>query len=98
MTVNLTQHNASVYRSKHLSRWRCLYLEVAREMHPDSVIEFGAGNAALLERLPDLTVRAVDGSEQFRPSFDSAGIALDVHDLNEPGYVAPQKFGKFLKK
>lgn len=94
MTLSLPEYNADVYRNKGLSTWRSLYLEIADELHPESVVEFGAGNTAFLERLPDTVRRhAIDGVERFRDKFTSKGISYDVHDLNEPGYVSPEKFG-----
>ncbi len=92
---SLAAYNAEVYRSKGLGGWRSIYLEMIRQIAgASSAIEFGAGDPAFLSALPE-TIRdrrAVDGTQTYKSAFTESGVALSVHDLDRPGYTAPQAY------
>lgn len=94
MTANQAQYNAEVFRSKGLSGWRSIYASLIPQISDiKSVIEYGAGDPVLLAHLPSgLKKHAVDGTDTYKDSFDKEGVSLDVHNLDQAGYVAPQKF------
>jgi hypothetical protein len=77
------EYNLAVYRSKGLGGWRALYLQFVRRMGCDSIVEFGAGDTAFLERVSSATTRtAIDGTERYKALFEEKQIAFVAMDLN----------------
>jgi len=88
------EFNAEVFRAKGLGGWRQLYLAFINHLKASSVVEFGAGDPALLAAMPDHIIdrQAIDGTDTYRDNFISAQILLDVHDLDKPGYPLKHQY------